>query len=358
MSTGTNAPRVLVLGGGLIHLVNQLAVALAEPTREVAVAITGVLVHDPAALEDQHHAIDLWLATLKRAEPQRFGVVRLVRDLRLLQPGEWDVACLNNQWNASQREPVERLRIPALIVCGDGLGIYYRCAREPRAILPSLLHRPIPEPRRRVRYVLEGAQPPWHRPPGPVEPVPALLRSELFAFLVEALEPEWSPIVRRCLAASPPDGPLWVCSVPNLARQFPGGHLPLALLGDWLAQLGLDGGFPSRLLLIDHPKAPPDGSFGPTLPTDVTSPIRSAVPVEVLVRGLAAAAPGRELVVAGLTSALYGVRRLTPARVVWLRLGPLWRRNPLYRRQPLEFLHRLLRVWRMAWLTRQLEGRC
>jgi hypothetical protein len=55
--------------------------------------------------------------------------------------------------------------------------------------------------------------------------------------------------------------------------------------------------------------------------------------------------------VAGLTSALYGVRQLTGASVVWLPLAPLWRWNPGYRRRPLEFLHRCLRVRRMALLT-------
>jgi hypothetical protein len=45
------------------------------------------------------------------------------------------------------------------------------------------------------------------------------------------------------------------------------------------------------------------------------------------------------------------VRQLTGASVVWLPLAPLWRWNPGYRRRPLEFLHRCLRVRRMALLT-------
>ena len=52
-----------------------------------------------------------------------------------------------------------------------------------------------------------------------------------------------------------------------------------------------------------------------------------------------------------LFRSLYGVRCLTSAAVVWLSLAPLWWGNPLYRRQPLEFLHRWLRVSRMAWIT-------
>ena len=32
-------------------------------------------------------------------------------------------------------------------------------------------------------------------------------------------------------------------------------------------------------------------------------------------------------------------------------LAPLWWGTPLYRRRPLEFLHRWLRVARMAWIT-------
>ena len=42
---------------------------------------------------------------------------------------------------------------------------------------------------------------------------------------------------------------------------------------------------------------------------------------------------------------------LSEADVVWLPLAPLWWTNPRYWRQPLEFLHRLLRVHRMALLT-------
>jgi hypothetical protein len=75
------------------------------------------------------------------------------------------------------------------------------------------------------------------------------------------------------------------------------------------------------------------------------------VSLEVMVRLLQERRPGARIVVAGLTSALYGVRQLTTAQICWLSLAPLWRHNPLYRRRPLEFLHRCLRVARMALLT-------
>jgi hypothetical protein len=150
--------------------------------------------------------------------------------------------------------------------------------------------------------------------------------------------------------------------LPNLAHQFPENRIPALVLEAWLKQLGqtrlcfdrdLD-----RLLLIDHPKAPPGGSFEPDLPAAVVGPIRTAIPVEVLVRALEAAAPGCRIIVAGMTSALFGVRSLTGADVIWLGLGPLWKSNPLYRSRPLEFLHRLVRVRRMALLTRQQGTPC
>jgi hypothetical protein len=75
------------------------------------------------------------------------------------------------------------------------------------------------------------------------------------------------------------------------------------------------------------------------------------VGLEVLVACLQRARPDQPVVVAGLTSALYGVRRLTGAETVWLGLAPLWWGNPQYRRRPLEFLHRWLRAARMAWIT-------
>jgi hypothetical protein len=154
--------------------------------------------------------------------------------------------------------------------------------------------------------------------------------------------------------------PIWLCSVPNLAHQFPGGFLPLSVLHAWQRLLERRRGFDphhDRLVLLDHPKAPPAGSFGPEA-SDVpwlAGPLRSAVPLEVLVRCLQSQTPERPVVVAGLTSALYGVRSLTHAQVAWLELAPLWRANPGYQRRPLEFLHRWLRVRRMALLTAQLE---
>jgi hypothetical protein len=109
-------------------------------------------------------------------------------------------------------------------------------------------------------------------------------------------------------------------------------------------------------VLLDHPKAPPSGSFGPLEAPWLAGPVRAPVPLEVLVELLRQANPDRQVVVTGLTSALYGVRALTDAEVVWLPLGPLWRSNPRYRRKPLEFLHRWLRVRRMQSLTAQLAS--
>ena len=75
----------------------------------------------------------------------------------------------------------------------------------------------------------------------------------------------------------------------------------------------------------------------------------------MLIALLQEARPQAQVVVCGMTSALYGVRRLNGAPVVWLSLLPLWRHNPHYRRRPLEFLHRSLRMARMALLTAQAE---
>jgi hypothetical protein len=252
---------------------------------------------------------------------------------------------------------VERLSIRQLVVCGDGLGVYYRCARELRAVVPSLLGRPIQEPGRTVRYVLSGRQPRWHRPPVASEPVPARGRQELFATLVEAMRERGAEERGHCLAYAIPGRPLWLCSVPNLAHQFPGERLPLEVLHLWCSGLRSEGFDPARdrLLPIDHPKAPPGGSFGPVTETWLAPPLRSNLPLEVLIRLLAEAQPGREIHVCGMTSALFGVRALTAARVSWLGLAPLWHTNPHYRRRPLEWLHRWLRRRRMALLTAQIE---
>lgn len=173
----STAPRVLVLSGGLIHLVNQLAVVLERPelgggAAEIALLLTGAITWDPLRLAEQHGAIERWLEQLRQLDPEAMAPVHLVREPEALEPGTYDLACLNNQWQQVQRDPCERLGIPTWLICGDGLGLYYRCARELKAILPSLLNRPIPEPGRRVHTVLEGAQPHWHRPHGPVDPVP------------------------------------------------------------------------------------------------------------------------------------------------------------------------------------------
>jgi hypothetical protein len=358
--------RALVLTGGLIHLVHQLAVVRELPEvagggATIAVLITGVLNRDPPALAALQAEMARWFAELAAADPRGFGGLRLLPDAGDLRPGEWDLACVNSQWLQGQRSVVERLGIPRLLVGGDGLGIYYRCARELRAVLPSLLRLPIADPGVQVSYVLSGHQPCWHRPPIAAAPPPLARRSQLFASLVASQAAAVPPAMDLCLAAGAPGRPLWLLSVPNLAHQFPGARLPRSVLQRWRRQLERRWGFDparDRLVLIDHPKAPPGGSFGPDTQAEpwLAGPLRSAVPLEVLVRQLEGAVPSRPIVVAGLTSALYGVRSLTGARVVWLALAPLWRANPQYRRRPLEFLHRLVRVRRMELLTAQLKA--
>ena len=356
-------PAVLVLTGGLVHLVHQLAVVrelpeLASPPAAVpppvGVLVTGVLRGDSDGLEALHEAIERWLPLLRRRDPVRFGGLHLLRHEWEVEAGHWTIACLNSQWQAAQRTWIERFDLPELVVCGDGLGIYYRCARELRALLPSLLNRPIPEPGRRVRYVLSGRQPRWHRPPMAAAAVAEPNRRELFADLVASQRVAAEPALRVCLEAAPPAGTLWLCSVPNLAHQFPGNRMPGSVLEAWRRRLQRRHGFDARrdrLVLIDHPKGPPGGSFGPRPEAWLAGPLRTAVSLEVLVALLLQLRPGQPVVVAGLTSALYGVHRLTAAEVAWLGLAPLWWDNPLYRRRPLEFLHRSLRVARMAWIT-------
>lgn len=370
MSAPPSPLRVLVLSGGLIHLVHQLAVVRTLPELErgagaapIAVLITGVLRRNGDGLAQLEAVIGPWFEQLRRSDPGGFGGLRLVREEAELKPGGWDLACLNNQWQQAQRQPIERLGIQRLLVCGDGLGLYYRCARELRAIAPSLLGRPIQEPGRSVAYVLSGRQPRWHRPPQAALPPPLEQRAALFAALVASLREEAEALVQRCLAAAPADRPVWLCSVPNLAHQFPGGCMPALVLEQWGRALGQHSGpYPSRerpafdrnrdrLVLIEHPKAPAAGSFAGPPPTWLGESLRAPVPLEVLVTLVRERAPRRPVLVAGLTSALYGVRALSEAEVVWLPLAPLWRANPLYRRRPLEFLHRLLRVRRMALLT-------
>ncbi|MFM7547930.1 MAG: hypothetical protein ACKO8I_03475 [Cyanobacteriota bacterium] len=362
-------PAVLVLTGGLVHLVHQLAVVreLPEFTEllgsvdgpfaappAIGVLVTGVLRRDPTVLAAHHTAISRWLKELRRTDPPAFGGLRLLAEEREAEAERWLVACLNNQWQRAQRSLIDRLDLRDLVVCGDGLGLYYRCARELRALLPSLLNRPIPEPGRRVRYVLSGRQPLWHRPPVPATPAPEQRRIELFGSLVASQAEAAETTVRLCLEAAPADRPLWLCSVPNLAHQFPGLRIPQSVLEGWRRQLerhhGFDPGL-DRLVLIDHPKAPPDGSFGTRAEPWLAGPLSSAVPLEVLVELLSRRRPEARVVLAGLTSALYGARRLTGVEVCWLGLAPLWWANPLYRRRPLEFLHRSLRAARMAWIT-------
>lgn len=404
MSPAPGRPRrILVLSGGLIHLVHQLAVlrglaerqaptasdvqaalagggdtagpalaarrsdatagagpdaatAASSPPDLIAVLITGVLTRNPAALAALQETLEPWFARLRRDADGDLAGLQLVREPGALPDGPWDLVCLNNQWQSNQRDWMERLAIPELLVCGDGLGLYYRCARELRAVLPSLLGLPIPEPGRRVRYVLSGLQPRWHRPPLPPRPAPLAQRRRLFALLVDSLRPQAAAELETCLRIWAPDRPLWLCSVPNLAHQFPRERIAPAVLRRWLTHLQRRHGFRpdlDRLLLLDHPKAPPDGSFGPLQEPWLAGPLRSSLPLEVLIALLQEARPDDRVRVCGMTSALYGVRRLNGAEVVWLPLLPLWRHNRNYRRRPLEFLHRGLRLARMALLTAQ-----
>jgi hypothetical protein len=347
------APKVLVLTGGLIHLVHQLAVLRDQPAQRLAVLVTGVLSRDQAALAAMQATMEKWFSHLRRQDPARFGNLLLLRDDSGLRSGDWDLCCLNNHWVVGQRSLVERLAIPAIVVGGDGLGIYYRCARELRAILPSLLNLPIPANGRSVQVVVSGSQPFWHRPPQIPATPPLAARRSLFETLVASLEAEAAPLVEACRAAVGPRGPIWLCSVPNLAHQFPGQQLPRALLERWAGHLAGFDPASQRLVPIDHPKAPPGGSVGQDRPAWLADPLRSSIPLEVLVRLLQREQPGRPIRIAGLTSALYGVRHLTGATVIWLPLLPLWLHNPAYRRRPLEFLHRWLRVRRMRLLSDQ-----
>ena len=365
--------RILVASGGLIHLVHQLAVVTSLPEVQagrrqngpdspptIGIWLTGVIRNDPRALASLEQAIERWLVLLRSQQPHDFGAIRLLAQEPDAASGDWDLLCLNNQWQRGQRQLLQLGSIRQLVVCGDGLGIYYRCARELRAILPSLLNRLIAEPGRQVRYVLSGRQPLWHRPPqAPIEP-PLEGRAELFELLVESQRAAARQELQFCLTATDDQRPLWICSVPNLAHQFHGRHIPFPVLVSWQRQLQRRQGFDpyrDRLLLIDHPKAPADGSFGRIELPWLAGPLRSAVSLEVMVRLLQEQRAGRPVIVAGLTSALYGVSQLTGAEVSWLSLAPLWRHNRLYRRQPLEFLHRCLRVARMALLTGSSTGR-
>ncbi len=355
-----------MLTGGLIHLVHQLAVVREEPDVQgggatIAVLITGVLTRDPGALEALQAAGSAWFSLLRQADPEGFAGLRMVRAKASSRPGSgiWPASTTSGSW-ASDR------LWSASESAGSwwremASGIYYRCAREVRAVVPSLLNRPIPEPGRAVSYVLSGRQPCWHRPPVPAAPAPLERRQQLFASLTASQESAASRAAGFCREVSDPGRPLWLCSVPNLAHQFPGQRIPLQVLRAWRVQLEREHGFDGRrdrLVLIDHPKAPPRGSFGGEGRelSWLGGPLRTPIPLEVLVAELEREQPDRPVMVAGLTSALYGVRHLTRAQVVWLGLAPLWRANPLYRGRPLEFLHRFLRVRRMALLTAQVDA--
>ncbi|MEB3304002.1 MAG: hypothetical protein VKK99_05345 [Cyanobacteriota bacterium] len=361
MNSSSRTPQILVLTGGLIHLVHQLAVASTigpkgDHPPAIHIVVTGVLRRKPDALAGIHREIGAWLAVLRQRLPNRYGGVQLVQQPKALEPSPWDWALLNNQWLETQRQVIDQLGIQKIVVCGDGLGVYYRCPRELRALVPSLLGLPIPEPGRTVRYVLSGRQPRWHRPPPRPLPVPLAGRRELFDTLVEALRERGQSELEAVLREANPRRPLWLCSVPNLAHQFPGERIPQEVLRSWVGALQREGFQPGidQLQLMDHPKAPSGGSFGPVTEPWLAPPLRSSLPLEVLIALLEEARPEGGIVVCGMTSALYGVRALTGATVRWLGLAPLWWFNPLYRQQPLEFLHRGLRKARMAWLTAQI----
>ena len=358
MIASSPPPRILVLTGGLIHLVHQLAVANTlfpegERPARIHILITGVLRRKPEALAGIHREIGAWLAVLRQALPRSHGGVQLVEEPADLEPGPWDWALLNNQWLETQRQVIDQLGIQRILVCGDGLGVYYRCPRELRALVPSLLGLPIREPGRTVRYVLSGRQPRWHRPPLPPDPAPQACCRKLFGTLVEALRERGRSEPGAVLQHARPQRPLWLCSMPNLAHQFPGERMPQEVLRSWASDLQREGFQPGidRLQLVDHPKAPAGGSFGPLTEPWLAPPLQSSLPLEVLIALLEEARPKGGIVVCGMTSALYGVRALTKARVSWLGMAPLWRHNPRYRSKPLEFLNRALRKKRMAWLT-------
>ena len=150
-------PRILVATGGLIHLVHQLAViaALPEVTAlaelqaghhhnaagappSIGIWLTGVIRNDPGGLAALETAIERWLVLLRSQGAACFGAIHLLPQGPEATAECWDLLCLNNQWQQAQRQPLERGSIRQLVVCGDGLGVYYRCARELRAILPSL----------------------------------------------------------------------------------------------------------------------------------------------------------------------------------------------------------------------------
>jgi hypothetical protein len=338
--------------------VHQLAVASTLRPEEgdppvVHILVTGMLRRKPEALAGIHREIGAWLTALRQELPSSHGGMHLVERPADLEPGPWDWALLNNQWLESQRQVIDQLGIQRIVVCGDGLGVYYRCPRELRALAPSLLGLPIREPGRTVKYVLSGRQPLWHRPPFRPQPVPQANRMELFGTLVEALRERGRSELGAILQQTRPGRPLWLCSVPNLAHQFPGEQIPQEVLRSWASDLKREGFQPGidRLQLVDHPKAPAGGSFGPLTEPWLAPPLKSSLPLEVLIALLEEARPEGGILVCGMTSALYGVRTLTGARVSWLAMAPLWRCNPLYRKKPLEFLHRGLRKHRMALLT-------
>ena len=115
-----NPPAVLVLTGGLIHLVHQLAVVRALPElvngdhtapAAIGVLVTGVLRRDPAAVASLHARIEPWLERLRQLDPQGFRGLQLLRDDEAAAARRWSIACLNNQWVVGQRQVIERLAL-------------------------------------------------------------------------------------------------------------------------------------------------------------------------------------------------------------------------------------------------------
>ncbi len=321
--------RVLMLSGGLVHVVHQLAVRdqLGLATAPTTVLFTGVLrLRHPERLEALQERARGWLSP--------WGIQVATE----LPEGPWPVVLLNNEWQHWQTHLCEQVQPCQRWICGDGLGLYYRCRDEWEALASSLAdlwRRPAAEPGR--GYALAGPQPFWHRPPGPYLQV----------------EPwRWQTWFDRLLCSAPPPlehDPLrharhGVLALPSLGEEFPGRSLPLELLLAWRRRLPQPQ---LPLLVLDHPKAPPGGSFGhQSLPARIHLQPPGPEPLEVWL------AQRRSQVawVAGLSSALYGVQQLLHLPIQVLPAASLWRHNPLYR--PLSAAYRLrwLRIQRLRWL--------
>ena len=91
MTPRSTPPRILVLSGGLIHLVHQLAVVRAlllervggaplateaplAACASIAILFTGVLRKQPAALAALEAELERWLTVLRRQRPEFRGI--------------------------------------------------------------------------------------------------------------------------------------------------------------------------------------------------------------------------------------------------------------------------------------------